>query len=311
VDAVVVTGAHRSGTSLLGDIVSQAPGTWTVWEPFNRHWGLRDVRVAYPYLPRSEHPVAPVTSLQRYLRTGRARWSVKQAPGGPSLPALRAAVKSSRRWVTWLGNAGKVPVVKDPFVLLAMAALQPTITSRPVVVSVRHPCSWILSLRRMSWPAGPELNHLIAQPALYEEHLARLLPRRDWTRADDLEAGATAWMCLYHMVNVQASAGARVSVVPLEAFGRDPVGTMGLVFRTLDIDAPPDLDALAATYAGEGNAVTPAGGTKHLLQRNSRALNEAWKGKLSAAEVARVRRITEPVYATVYATWETAEATPR
>lgn len=307
-NAVVVTGAHRSGTTLLGDILAQASGTWTVWEPFNRHWGLRDVRIAYPYLRRSDSSAPPVASLIRYLDSGRARWSVKKGHGASDrFPAVRAAAKTGSRYMLWRREGAGIAVIKDPFVLLAMGAMQPAVTTRPIVVSVRHPCSWVLSLRRMRWPAGPELNALIAQEQLYEEHLNGMLERKDWTRADDLEAGATAWACLYHMVNVQSDAGARVLVVPLESYARDPVDVLERLYRSASLQTPADLDSIAKRYSGPDKAVTPEAGTKHLLQRDSRALSDAWKAKLSSEEIHRIRAITEPVFGTFYQRWETAE----
>lgn len=309
-DAVVITGAHRSGTTLLGDIVAQADGTWTVWEPFNRHWGLRDVRIAYPYLRRTDPLAAPISTLNRYLESGRGRWSAKRDAGGPKVPQLHAAVKTFKRRAAWHRNSARTPVIKDPFLLLALDAIQPAITLRPIVVSVRHPCAWLLSLRRMSWPAGPELNDLIAQHELYEEHLSHLLPRRDWTAADDVEAGATAWLCLYHMVHVQVAAGAQATVVPIESFARDPVATIRLLFQVTSLPAPSDLTSLAATYTGAGNAVTPEAGIRHLLQRNSQLLVDAWKAGMSRDEINRVRGITEPVFDALYADWDTAEGHP-
>lgn len=306
--AVVVTGAHRSGTTLLGDIVAQATGTWTVWEPFNQHWGLREVRSAYPYLRSGDAAAPAVTSLQRYLGTGRGLWSAKPRSRVDPTAGVRAGVKTVRRHLLWRRHSGDIPVVKDPFVMLAMAALQPAVTDRPIIVAVRHPCSWVASLRRMGWPAGPELNALLRQEELYAEHLSAMLARRDWTAAGDLEAGAIAWACLYHMVNVQARGGVRLLVVPLESYGREPLATLDLLYRTLGLPAPADLSSVAERYSGADKAVTPQATTKHLLQRDSRTLNEAWKGKLTAAEVSRVRAVTEPVFATIYDDWETAGA---
>jgi hypothetical protein len=216
-------------------------------------------------------------------------------------------VKTGRRYLVWRRRGAGIPVVKDPFVLLAMGALQPEVTTRPIVVSVRHPCSWVLSLRRMRWPAGPELNALLDQDELYEKHLSGMLARRDWTRADDLEAGATAWACLYHMVGVQSQAGARTYVLPLESFGNDPLGTLTQLYRTVSLPTPPDLQSVADRYWGADKPVTPGAGTKHLLQRDSRALNQAWRARLSAEEIRRVRSVTEAVFESFYSDWETAE----
>lgn len=310
-EPVVVTGAHRSGTTLLGDILGNAENTWNVWEPFNRHWGLAPVSIAYPYLTAADTEDARLLALKSYLTSGRGRWSVKEGPAGPSRPRAHAAIKTLKRRSLWLRNRSAVPVVKDPFVLLSLNALQPGLTSRTVVVSVRHPCSWISSLRRMSWPAGPELNDLISQRALYEEHLADRLPARDWRTADDLTAGAVAWTCLYGMVLEQVRMGAKILMVPLEGFAQDPVSVMRVMFDSVGLAPPSTIEDLAVRYTESDRTVTPDSSTKHLLQRDSKGLSDAWKSKLAATEIARVREITEPVFGALYSDWDAPDGAPR
>ena len=301
-DGVFVTGAHRSGTTLLGEVVAQAPDTWTVWEPWNQHWGLRVVTRAYPYLDSSAAASAPVEALARYLATGRAQWSVKRGPDGARLPWLKERLRGRRRWQAWHEHASATPVVKDPFVLLAMAALQPRLTTRPFVIAIRHPCSWLASLRRMGWPAAPELDSLAAQRAL-RPHLDDILPRTGGSGLDDVTAAALAWACLYHMVDVQMRSGVRVHVVPLERFAEDPVTTMTDTYRVLGLGQPVDVPKLAADYT-RGKTVTPGTGTKHHLSRDSRRLTDAWKSVLTTEEIATVRSITEPIYSRYYHAWE-------
>lgn len=308
--AVVVTGAHRSGTTLVGDIVCRAAGTWTVWEPFNRHWGLRAVDIAYPWLGARDAAAPEVRALRSYLESGRAGWRVKADGRRPLEVGARSAVATARRFAEHARHRGETPVVKDPFVLLALGALQPRVTRRTAVVTIRHPCSWLLSLRRMSWPAGHELNALQRQEELWERHLRDLLPRRNWSRADDLEAAARAWACLYRMVAVQAREGADVLVLPMEAFSRRPVDVLRQLFDALALPAPHDLEAVAREYAGS-STVSPAPGTKHVLQRDSRALATAWRSALSAEEVRRVRDICEPVFLEHYEDWDAAEGDVR
>jgi hypothetical protein len=279
-----------------------------VWEPFNQHWGLTSAPPPYEYLRRGENHRA-LDDLERYLQTGRGRWRVKRGPRGGRLPALNAQWRAMHRWREWHRNGQATPVVKDPFLLLSLGAVQPRMTRRPVVVTVRHPCSWVMSLRRVGWPAGPELNRMLAQDDLVDAHLRDLLPRRDWTKVDDVEAGATAWACLYHLVAAQRAAGVEAVVVPLEAFGARPVPTMTEVFRRTALSLPADLPALAERYTGTGNAVVPnQAGTVHLLRRDSRALSQAWRAALPATDVARVRQITEQVYSGIYPSWDDPEA---
>jgi hypothetical protein len=309
--AVVVSGAHRSGTSVFGEVVAQARNTWLVWEPFNQHWGLRGVTGAYPLQVDPEGPL--VAGLRHYLRTGRAAWSVKRGSSGRVRLWTRTAAQHWRRWWLWRRNRGATAVIKDPFALLSLPALQQSITTAPALIAVRHPCSWILSLRRVAWPAGPELNALIAQDAVYQRHLADVLPRRDWRKADDLEAGARAWTCLYHLFLVQMdlTSGTGALVMPVETFSREPVASMQLIFGSLGLPPPQDLAYLATQYTGPGNVVAPAAKTVHLLRRDSRSLSDAWKEQMCRAEIDRVRRITEPVFHHFYQSWDDAMAEPQ
>ncbi|MDQ1605301.1 MAG: hypothetical protein QOE01_3146, partial [Actinomycetota bacterium] len=67
--AVLVTGAHRSGTTLVGELLAQAAGTWTVWEPFNQFWGLGTATGPYPWI-RPDEPDPLLDSLADYLARG-------------------------------------------------------------------------------------------------------------------------------------------------------------------------------------------------------------------------------------------------
>ena len=302
--AVVVTGAHRSGTTVLGDFISRSPGTWTVWEPFNQHWGLACVKTPYPFLSEPASP--PVVALRRYLESGRGDWSVKAGRGGPIVDGGRRVVRRVRRQVLWQRNRDATAIIKDPFALLALPALQDSITSAPAVVSIRHPCAWVLSLRRVSWPAGSELNALIAQEEMYESRLADVLPRRDWRNADDVESGARAWACLYRLFLDETASrpGAGAIVVPLETFGNDPVGSMRQIYNLLRLREPENIDDLAAKYTGPENPVAPGGRTIHMLRRDSRTLSNAWKVQMPRQDAERVRALTEETFRRIYPDWE-------
>ena len=304
-DAVFVTGAHRSGTTVLGEILARASGTWTVWEPFNQHWGLAAVNGPYRHIQRGTQDQA-LDDLETYLRSGRGRWAVKQQ-GHRARQYVSQVRRNRRRRRDWGGAAGKVPIVKDPFILLAIEAIQPRLTRRPVVVAVRHPCAWIASLRRMGWPAGPELNALIRQRELHETYLSDLLPHRDWEQADELEAGARAWACLYRMVLVQ-SRSSEVAVVPMETFGETPDHVIRRLFAITRLPAPEPIVQIADEFTRQTGVVVPQHGKRHELRRDAKALSTAWRSHFDEAEVRVVRRITEPVFSEFYSDWERARA---
>ena len=300
-----MTGAHRSGTTVLGDLVCRAPGTWGVWEPFNRNWGLRGIRDPYPSLA-VEPPDPELTRLMHYLTTGRGRWTVKRGPGGARLPWLNERLRAAKRWRSWHAHHGDVAVIKDPFLLLSLRGVQRHVTGeRPSVVAVRHPCAWIASLRRMNWPARNELSSLLTRLDLRE--LAETNVSDHWDPRDDLDAAAVVWTILYGSVRRQADEGAVVMLVPLERFGVSPVSTMSGLYDVLGLPQPGDLRQLAEDYTGSDHVVIPAAGTVHELHRDSRALNTAWRNSVTPAEERRVRTLTEHVYASIYSSWDGPE----
>src|SRR5690606_32967467 len=71
---VVVTGPHRSGTTIMGRLLLHASRTFLVHEPFNVDWGLDGGDHRYPYLARTDVDDRRALALRRYLTTGEATW---------------------------------------------------------------------------------------------------------------------------------------------------------------------------------------------------------------------------------------------
>lgn len=305
--AVLVTGAHRSGTTVLGELLCQAPRTAELWEPFNPDWGLRAVRGPYPYLPAGSGPAPELAALARHLETGRGRWRAK--PRSRNLPGwAHDALRTGRRRWDWHRSlrAASTVVVKDPFLLLALGGFGAQVCPGPAVVSCRHPCAWVQSLVRVGWPAGRQAGALLGQAAVRSVVSDVVSPRHlrvsDWSAQDPLEAGAVVWACLYRMVEHQRAAGASVHVVPLEDFSTRPEAVLAGLYERTGLVAPADLPGLARTYTTAAT-VQPGGAVIHELRRDSRRLALAWREQLDPADAGRIRAITGSVYDRYYADW--------
>ncbi len=311
--AVLVTGAHRSGTSVLGELLCHAAGTAEVWEPLNPDWGLTAVTVPYPDLPAgSRRP--EVAALGRYLDTGLGTWRAKPGARAHVPPAAHNALRTARmawRWQTRLRRA-PVTVVKDPFLLLGLGVFAER-AGGPAVVAVKHPCAWAQSLVRVGWPAHRQATALMDQPVVREvarEVLpARLHGVRDWGTLAPLEVAAVTWALLYGMVEHQLLQGAPAHVVAMEWFADRPVPVLQGMYRATGLSEPADLQALAERYTG-GATVHPGAQVIHQRQRDSRRLAGAWREEVPAADQAAVRAIAGGVYQRFYADWEEPMAGP-
>lgn len=298
-DVVVVTGPHRSGTTLMGRMLQHAPRTFLVHEPFNLEWGLAGVPHRFQQLTAADtdHPAANV--LRGFLTTGDGPW----LGHGRLLDAGHPRKVSNRNNVRGLRPWRFTAVVKDPFLLLSLGWINTALSDRPVVVTLRHPCAWVASLQRRSMHPRTALEAFRAQDGFGDPFVVDLLQQRDWERADLVSAGAATWACLVRMLDVQREAGARTAVVRMEDFAAAPYSVLHQTYRTCGLSVPVDLERIVQEYTGVDNVVMPDQSVMHELRRNSAALVDAWRSRLSDDHQKLIRQISEPVAAGWYDHW--------
>jgi hypothetical protein len=303
---VLVTGAHRSGTSILGEFLNVAGGV-EVWEPFNPDWGLRAIGGPYPYLTPDGPAGAEISALVRYLSTGRATWRKK---GNPRIPAsVWAAQNTTKQALVWARSVrtAKTVVVKDPFLLLGLESFAKYVSPGPAVISIKHPCAWALSLARVGWPAGRQATALLAQPGVRAVVADRLpekyLDVKDWSAVGPLESAAVTWTCLYAMVEHQRDHGAKTHVVRVERLASLPEEVLGDLYEVTGLTPKTDIATIAAQYTS-ADTVQPDGSVIHQLRRDSKSLALSWREQMSPADQARVLAIVEPTYKAFYADWD-------
>ncbi|HEY6739238.1 MAG TPA: sulfotransferase, partial [Actinopolymorphaceae bacterium] len=277
---VVVTGPHRSGTTIMGRLLLHASRTFLVHEPFNVDWGLDGGDHRYPYLSSTDVDDRRALALRRYLTTGEATWRGNGAVLGRQHPR----VVRNRRNVRGLRPFGYTAIVKDPFLLLSLGWVDAALTSRPPVVTLRHPGAWVASLKRRTMHPRAALESFRAQDAYGDPVVAEILARRNWESADLVDAGAATWACLVRMLDVQLDAGARATVVRMEDFAAEPVTVMRRVYAACGLTPPRRFAQIVDEYTGDQNIVVPDRPVLHALRRNSAALANAWRERLTDEE---------------------------
>lgn len=296
---VVVTGMHRSGTTIMGRLLSLAPRSFSLHEPFNLDWGLVGVEQRYPYLTAADVESPSTRTLRRFLTTGDGTWKGYGEPIPPTHKRAAAALYNVRV----LRPLGHTIIVKDPFLLLALGWINHGLSDRPVVVTLRHPCAWVMSLLRRSMHPRSAIRAFLEQDGFGDPVVKEILGKADWERAGLVESGAATWSILVRMLEVQLDAGADARVIRMEDFAEDPRGTLVDLYDGCGLRQPADLDRIVAEYTGTQNVVVPEGRVLHKLQRNSSALATAWRTGLPADDQATIRDIAGPYAGRWYEPW--------
>lgn len=290
---ILVTGLHRSGTTWVARMLAYSPGTALVGkEPFNsgpRMWALGGLlQRDYEYVPgRSDEE--RVARVYRRVLEGRAP---------------RLIGRQGSRQALWLlpGSKPRV-IVKDPLAALSAEWLAERFGTR-VVITVRHPGAFAVSLRRVGWDF--DFNQISEQEALMEGPLRHLASEIRHPPSSSLARAGLVWRCVYTVLLSYADAHHDWVVVTHEQLSGSPESEFRRIYDVLGLHWSQRVSAAISNHTDAANPVGARSGRVHDLHRNSAALALAWKEVLSREEKRIVWRSSGELVERIYGleTWE-------
>lgn len=296
---ILVTGSHRSGTTWVGRMLATAPKVDYIHEPFKPGWALPYTFTRsdlwFPYIAAHNGRAWE----QDTLRTLRFEYSWRQKYA--EAPSVRQAWTAASKWARWNSRRvrGHRPLIKDPIALFAA----PWLADRfgvDVVVMIRHPAAFVSSIKLKRWRF--DWTHWTRQPELMQTLLAPFAAdieaRTHNPAGEDLvDQAILQWRVFHHVIDVYRSARPDWLFVRHEDLSLDPVGGYREMFGRLGLSWTPACEAIVRQSSDEGNLkdAAAAGKSTHFVQLDAKANVRNWQQRLSAEEVARVRRGTEDV----------------
>lgn len=288
---ILVTGAHRSGTTWVGRMLCAGGELSYVGEPFNI---VRDptwlsprppVQFLYVCEDNAERWHRPV---ERVVRLRFPWWAQRSRPRAVAVQTLRAARHRLQ---------GRRPLIKDPIAVFSAPWLARTFRLRPVLC-VRHPLAFCGSILARRWSF--DVSHWLSQPLLMRDLLS---PWEDdlvsvARRPGDLVAqAAVTWSVIYGVVDRFRTEHPGWVVVRHEDLLADPVAGIGALHSTLGLAfGERSRAAVVATTSGGD----PDGRDPIDIRRPARALADSWRRRLEPEAVDRIRRLTEEPAAAFY-----------
>lgn len=298
---LVVTGMHRSGTTLTGRILARCPGVQVIHEPLNRGYGLDEVRHVYPCDVDPEQDRYYGDLLQRML-AGRAGL-VRRVAGEPPVKALaRAAVGGrtgldvARYRLRRTLSPSVQPILKDPFASLLSRSL--IREGGRIVALVRHPAATWLSIRRMEWQF--RFSDFAADGVFRDLGLPVSAAALDGR--PEVEKFAWLWTAIYTYLG-RLVGHERFLLVRHEDLCEQPylqlerLATFFGLAHGRRARAFIDRSMFAETVAVTGKRL-------HVTARNAAALPAAWHGRLGSDEAAVIKTVCGPLVERHYGRWQ-------
>jgi hypothetical protein len=290
---ILVTGAHRSGTTWVGKMLALAPGVGYVHEPFNprfsagrfdRYFTVVTRENEARYAPELEHVLT-----FRYELVPRLR--------------RRHRPKDVARTFRDFGRTQRVrrrhprPLMKDPIALLSAEWLAQRF-DMDVVVLIRHPAAFASSLKRLGW------RHSFAN-FLDDGRVPEVIwPYEDEIRAQAREPGdllaqaALLWRLLYNAVASFRERHEDWIFLRHEDVSLEPAPSFERLYERLGLELTETARAEIERASASENpsALT----TPHAVELDSAASLGRWRDELTPQEVETLHERTSDVWPRFY-----------
>lgn len=305
---ILVTGAPRSGSTWLGNVLSLAPDVGFVHEPFNRFCSQGLCRASFPhfFMYVTEENEAP------YLEPMRDTLAWRFSPGAelraiparskPKPPRALARLARDYAYFEQMRRKGARMIIKDPIALFSADWIARRFGAR-VVVIIRHPAGFVASMRAANFVM--HFRALARQSSLLEDRLA---PFADEIRAatphpsSSIEANTLLWRILHHHIDLLRQEHPDWVFVRHEDLSRDPEAAFPPLFDRLGLPFTDKVREDLARFTSDQPSLGRFSlfGTRRRTMRSSQASVHAFRQRLTPEEIATIRRLSSPIWERFY-----------
>ncbi len=297
---ILITGAHRSGSTWVGQMVGKSEDVCYVFEPFNKDFGPGVCRSVfdtwYPYV--TEENETPYRECISEILNYRFHFFKE---------LLLIKTKSHAR--LWLENFYRLRMAgikkqrilfKDPIAFFSAPWLA-RVFDFQVVVLIRHPAAFAGSLKRLKW--NFPFQDLLKQKLLIEgplqpfkEEIARAAEKAP----DIIEQGALLWKIIYARTLDYRREYPGWIFLRHEEISLDPVGQFKSIYEALGLAFTPRVERIIRDYSAGSNPKERPDEQATFLKRDSKENIAGWKKHILPGDIERIKNITQDVWVHFY-----------
>jgi hypothetical protein len=295
---ILVTGAHRTGTTWVGRLLTVPPAVTYISEPLNvlHRPGVLEARTPnwYTYIC-DENGEGFVPAFRQLLSFRYHTLDEIMA-----LRSLHDVGRMVRDMAVFLDGRlhDRVPLLKDPFAVFSLRWFAEVLNCR-IVVTIRHPAAFASGLKRLGWTF--DFHDLLRQPLLMRDHCEAYREAMTSTGEKDIVGQAgLLWTMIYGALSRLRTRVPGIRVVRHEDLALRPVDGFRELYEYLGLGFTPQVERAVRVSSSAGNPVELSPRRTHAVKMDSKASLQNWRRRLSPGEVAQVRRLTQGVAEVFY-----------
>ncbi len=303
---ILVTGAHRSGTTWVGRMLCASGEAFYIDEPFNiggrgPEWLPGDFPYWFYYIPPdfsgNDKHFREVLSLRYPVFRSLLR-----------VRNIRHIGRLGRDWLesSWARWRGKKPLIKDPIALFSAEWLAARFNMH-VIVMIRHPAAFASSLKRLNWQF--DFANWLKQDLLMQDLLS---PFRDQiqeyvrSKQDIINQAILMWNVMYSVIHRYQQTHPDWKFVKHEQLALNPLERFKKLYQYCGLTWNERARSTIEAYSNAKNVKEVSPSDPGTIRRDSKAAIKTWKQRLSKKEIERIRVGTSEIASLFYdnAEWE-------
>ena len=290
---ILVTGAHRSGTTWVGRMLAANEDTAYISEPMNvlHRPGVFRAQVKHWYTYINKENEAGYVSAFHELLDLKYHTLLEIR----SIRSLKDFLRMGRDFHNFfIGTMqGQRVLLKDPFAVFSAPWFAQNLNCQ-VVITVRHPGAFASSLKRLNWAFN--FHDLLDQPALMRDHLEEDRPDMESIKSDDIIGqSALLWRMIYRFVHSTRNLFPQFKIVRHEDLSLDPIAGYKSLYESLNLPFDENVHKVILNSSNSENPVELSKKKVHSVKLDSRASMGNWKKRLSSEEIACIRNMTDGI----------------
>jgi hypothetical protein len=301
---ILVTGAHRSGTTWVGKMLAASGEATYISEPLNcwHRPGVMSAPIRYWYtyicdLNETEY----LWPLRQTLELRYHTWLEIKSIHDPK-DFLRMLRDGSNFISGRLMK--KRPLLKDPFAVFSAPWFAERFGCQVVVVT-RHPAAFASSLKRLGWNFN--FKDLLEQPLLMEHWLEPYRGEMEEALKDPgdiIGKSSLLWWIIYQVVSQLQDKYPSFRIVRHEDLSSDPTGSFEALYRDLGLRFSSRARESIARSSSSENPKEISKRNIYATRLDSRGNLENWRLRLDTSEIKRIRQVTEELATRFYPEFE-------
>jgi uncharacterized pyridoxamine 5'-phosphate oxidase family protein len=285
---ILVTGAHRSGSTWVGQTLSESKSVRYIHEPFNideprihplKHW--------FEYVGEKD-PQNRQKSIYKYLDE---LLDFNLSGIKKDFLMIRGPKDALRFVKDLVERINKRPLIKDPLAIMSADWIYKKFHAN-VLIILRHPAAFVASVKVKKW--YHPFEHFSDQEKLMQllTPYAKTIQEYQKTKPDLIDQGILLWNVIYYRVSQFQQKYPDWLYIRHEDLSRNPVDEFKKIFKKLHLqfDEQVKKKIIESTSAKEEDH----------LKRDSKKNISSWKKRLTEEEIDRIKKGTSGLWEKFY-----------